>query len=174
MYSRIPLFAHAPHNQHTITSHFQPTCYTHSRDTQILCTHRPLVTRLRMWLPTRVLRDCRFAATAELDLRLYAIGCDIVRRASRCSLRAALLCTHSLCMCPTPPSCNCGTLQPGSLQVSPPLPPPLHLQPVRSCPPPHTQPQHVSHTCAHTGTNLSLAKYLRPERLPAVFRSIDW
>jgi len=73
----------------------------------------------QMWLPTRVMRDCRFAPTVELDLRLYAIGCDIVPNPAQLQLR------HS------------------SAWVT-------------------------------AGTNLSLAKYLRPERLPAVFRSIDW
>jgi hypothetical protein len=54
--------------------------------------------RLR-WLPTRILRDCRFAPTAELDLHLYAIGCDIV--IARQKLRACVF--HvTLCACLQP------------------------------------------------------------------------
>jgi hypothetical protein len=30
-----------------------------------------------------VLRDCRFAPTAEFDLQLFVIGCDIVRPPAR-------------------------------------------------------------------------------------------
>ena len=121
-------------------------------DAHVACRH----VRCCRWLPTRVLRDCRFAPTAELDLHLYAIGCDIVCRPFQCLTHFK---RNPVYMHPTPPSCNCGM---------PPLGPPQ----VRYHPP-------VAGACAlsqfcRAGSNLSLAKYLRPERLPAVFRSIDW
>ncbi len=107
--------------------------------------------RLR-WLPTRILRDCRFAPTAELDLHLYAIGCDIV--IARQILRACVYPCNALHMSPTPPSCNCGTLRPGSLQVMP-------LQPmITSC----------SVTRRVSGSSLSLAKY----RLPTPNNQIEF
>jgi hypothetical protein len=123
------------------------------RDSHVVCGHVPCC----RWLPTRVMRDCRFAPTAELDLHLYAIGCDIVCILSQFTI---FFKRNHLFMRPTQPNCSYGM---------PPLGPPQvrrHL------------PSAVAHASVSVfdcvGSSLSLAKYLRPERLPAVFRSIDW
>ena len=132
------------------------------------CSHQ----RCCRWLPTRILRDCRFAPTAELDLHLYAIGCDIVIMPPHGVLLRLLKLCNTVHMSQTLHSCSCVIPLPGLLQVLPRAPfalPERFL--LREC---FLNQSALRLTHHRAGTSLSLAKYLRPERLPAVFRSIDW